>query len=158
MIHGAIGMAIFAGSLPATRIAVLGLDAFFITAGRAAGAGLLAAVLLAVTRQKIPARADLITLIVVAGGVVLGFPLLTAIALKSVPSAHAIVFVGLLPLMTSLFALRHAAEKPRAAFWPWAIAGSAAVCGYALYHSTGSFSAPDLLMLGAIVVCGLGYA
>jgi drug/metabolite transporter (DMT)-like permease len=158
MIHGAIGMAIFAGSLPATRVAVLGLDAIFVTAGRAAGAGILAALLLVATRQKLPARADIVPLIVVAGGVVLGFPLLTALALKSVPSAHAIVFVGLLPLVTALFAVMRAAEKPRPAFWLWALAGSAAVCLYALWHSTGGFAAPDLLMLAAIVVCGLGYA
>jgi drug/metabolite transporter (DMT)-like permease len=163
MLYGAVGMAIFAGSLPATRVAVLGLDALFLTAGRAAGAGVLAALLLVLTRQKLPSRADLLTLLVVAGGVVLGFPLLTALALKSVSATHAIVFVGLLPLVTSLFALRHAAEKPRRGFWPWAIAGSAVVCGYALYHAPlggrgGGFAAPDLLMLGAIVVCGLGYA
>jgi drug/metabolite transporter (DMT)-like permease len=158
MIHGAIGMAIFAGSLPATRIAVQGLDPIFLTAGRAAGAGILAVLLLAATRQKLPARGDIISLLVVAGGVVLGFPLLTALALKSVPSAHAIVFVGLLPLMTALFAVMRAAEKPRAPFWLWAVAGSAAVCAYALWHSTGGFAAPDLLMLGAIIVCGLGYA
>jgi drug/metabolite transporter (DMT)-like permease len=158
MIHGAVGMAIFAGSLPATRIAVHGLDAIFLTAGRAAGAGILAVLLLAATRQKLPARADLVPLLVVAGGVVLGFPLLTALALKSVPAAHAIVFVGLLPLVTSLFAVMRAAEKPRLPFWLWACAGSAAVCFYALWHSTAGFAAPDLLMLAAIVVCGLGYA
>lgn len=163
MIHGAIGMAIFAGSLPATRVAVHDLDPFFLTAGRAAGAGILAAFLLAITRQRIPARADIIPLLVVAGGVVLGFPLLTALALQSVPSAHAIVFVGLLPLMTALFAVMRAAEKPGVPFWLWAGAGSAAVCLYALWHSPmgsrgGGFSAPDLLMLAAIIVCGLGYA
>jgi drug/metabolite transporter (DMT)-like permease len=158
MIQGAIGMAIFAGSLPATRIGVQGLDATFITAGRAAGAGILAALLLGLMQQKLPSRADIVPLLVVAGGVVLGFPLLTALALKSVPSAHAIVFVGLLPLATSLFAVMRTAEKPRMPFWLWAIAGSAAVCAYALWHSTGGFAAPDLLMLGAIVVCGLGYA
>jgi drug/metabolite transporter (DMT)-like permease len=158
MVHGAIGMAIFAGSLPATRVAVLGLDALFLTAGRAAGAGILAALLLAATRQKLPARADLVPLLIVAGGVVLGFPLLTALALQFVPSAHAIVFVGLLPLVTALFAVLRATEKPRSAFWLWAGAGSAAVCAYALWHSTGGFSVPDLLMLAAIVVCGLGYA
>jgi drug/metabolite transporter (DMT)-like permease len=158
MIHGAIGMAIFAGSLPATRVAVQGLDAIFLTSGRAAGAGILAVLLLAATRQKLPARSELVPLLVVAGGVVLGFPLLTALALKSVPSAHAIVFVGLLPLVTALFAVMRAAEKPRTPFWLWAMAGSASVCAYALWHSTGGFAAPDLLMLGAILVCGLGYA
>ena len=158
LIHGAIGMAIFAGSLPATRVAVLGLDALFITAGRAAGAGILAVLLLAATRQKLPARADILPLLVVAGGVVLGFPLLTALALRSVPAAHTIVFIGLLPLATALFAVLRATEKPRPAFWLWAGAGSASVCLYALWHSTGGFAAPDLLMLGAVVVCGLGYA
>jgi drug/metabolite transporter (DMT)-like permease len=158
MIHGAIGMTIFAGSLPATRVAVHDLDAIFLTAGRAAGAGILAVLLLAITRQKLPSRADFVPPLVVAGGVVLGFPLLTSLALRSVPAAHLIVFVGLLPLVTALFALRHAAEKPRPAFWPWAMAGSATVCGYALWHSIGGFAAPDLLMLGAIIACGLGYA
>jgi drug/metabolite transporter (DMT)-like permease len=163
MIHGAIGMAIFAGSLPATRAAVLGLDPFFITAGRAAGAGILAALLLWIASRKLPARADLVSLLVVAGGVVLGFPLLTALALKTVPSAHTIVFIGLLPLATAFFAVLRAAEKPRAAFWLWALAGSAAVCAYALWHSPvasggGGFALPDLLMLAAVVVCGLGYA
>jgi len=151
-------MAIFAGSLPATRAAVLGLDASFVTAGRAAGAGMLAALLLAATRQRLPSRAEAVALLVVAGGVVLGFPLLTALALRSVPSTHLIVFVGLLPLATSVFAVLRAAEKPRRGFWLWATAGSVAVCAYALLHSTGGFAAPDLLMLAAIIVCGLGYA
>jgi drug/metabolite transporter (DMT)-like permease len=163
MIHGAIGMAIFAGSLPATRVAVLGLDPLFLTAGRAAGAGILAVLLLAGMRQKLPSRTDIGPLLVVAGGVVLGFPLLTALALQSVPSAHAIVFVGLLPLVTALFAVMRASEKPRPRFWLWAMAGSAAVCLYALWHSPvrsrgGGFAAPDLLMLAAIIACGLGYA
>ena len=163
LIHGAIGMAIFAGSLPATRVAVLGLDPLFVTAGRAAGAGLLAAILLSVTRQKWISARDLASLLVVAGGVVLGFPLLTALALKSVPSAHAIVFVGILPLVTSGFAVLRASEKPRRPFWLWAGAGSLAVCTYALIHaakgtSKVGFAAPDLLMLAAILVCAIGYA
>jgi drug/metabolite transporter (DMT)-like permease len=158
MVHGTIGMVIFAGSLPATRAAVIGFDAGFITAGRAAIAGLLSLALLAVARQHLPSRRQIAALLVVAGGVVLGFPLLTAIALRSVPSAHAIVFVGLLPLATSIFAVLRAGEKPRAAFWPWAVVGSLAVVGYALFHSGGGFALPDLLMLAAILVCGLGYA
>jgi drug/metabolite transporter (DMT)-like permease len=158
MVHGAIGMAIFAGSLPATRAAVIGLDGYFVTAGRAVVAGLLAALLLIATRQRIPRRREFATLIVVAGGVVLGFPLLTALALQSVPSAHAMVFIGMLPLVTALFAAMRAGERPRAGFWPWAILGSLAVGGYAVWHAAGGFAAPDLLMLAAVVVCGLGYA
>jgi drug/metabolite transporter (DMT)-like permease len=158
LVYGAIGVAIFAGSLPATRAAVLGLDVFFVTACRASIAGLIAAALLLVTRQRRPSLRELAALLVVAGGVVLGFPLLTAIALKSVPAAHAIIFVGALPLATSGFALLQRGERPRAAFWPWAIGGSLAVVLYALWHARSGFAAPDLLMLAAMLVCGLGYA
>jgi drug/metabolite transporter (DMT)-like permease len=158
LIYGTIGMAIFAGSLPATRAAVLGLDVIFITAGRAAIAGLLAAVMILATRQRRPTLREFLALIVVAGGVVLGFPLLTALALKSVPAAHTIIFVGLLPLATTCFALFQRGERPRRAFWPWAILGSLAVVAYALWHARGGFTAPDLLMVAAVLVCGLGYA
>jgi drug/metabolite transporter (DMT)-like permease len=157
-IHGAIGMAIFAGSLPATRLAVLGLDAGFVTAGRAALAGLIGAALLAATRRRWPSLREAMALAVVSGGVVLGFPLLTALALKTVPSAHAIVFIGILPLATALFAVVRGGERPRRGFWAWAMAGSAAVAGYALYHAGSGLALPDLLMLGAVLVCGLGYA
>jgi drug/metabolite transporter (DMT)-like permease len=158
LIYGAIGVAIFAGSLPATRAAVLGLDAFFVTASRAAIAGILAAALLAATRQRLPNFREVLALLVVAGGVVLGFPLLTALALRSVPASHTIIFVGALPLATSGFALLQRGERPRAAFWPWAIAGSGAVVLYALRHARSGFAAPDLLVLAAMLVCGLGYA
>jgi drug/metabolite transporter (DMT)-like permease len=158
LIYGAVGVAIFAGSLPATRAAVLGLDVYFVTACRAAIAGILAAALLVATRQRLPSFREVLALLVVAGGVVLGFPLLTAIALKSVPAAHAIIFVGALPLATSGFALLQRGERPRTAFWPWAIAGSSAVVLYALWHARSGFAAPDLLMLAAMLVCGLGYA
>jgi drug/metabolite transporter (DMT)-like permease len=158
MVHGTIGMVIFAGSLPATRAAVIGLDTGFITAGRAAITGLLAIALLAMRRQRLPRRKEWFPLLVVAGGVVLGFPLLSALALRSVPATHAIVFVGMLPLMTALFAVLRAGERPRAAFWPWAVAGSAVVGGYAMLHDGAGFAMPDLFMLGAILVCGLGYA
>ncbi|HVZ02305.1 MAG TPA: DMT family transporter [Dongiaceae bacterium] len=158
LVYGAIGVAIFAGSLPATRAAVLGLDVFFVTACRAAIAGLLAGVLVLVTRQRLPNPREALALLIVAGGTVLGFPLLTALALKSVPAAHAIIFVGALPLATSGFALLQRGERPRAAFWPWAVGGSATVVLYALWHTRGGFATPDLLMLAAMLVCGLGYA
>jgi drug/metabolite transporter (DMT)-like permease len=99
--HGAAGMLIFSASLPATRAAVAALDPWFVTAGRAALAGLLAAGLLALTRSPRPSRRDWAALGVVAFGVVLGFPLFSALALRFVPSSHAIPFIGLLPLSTA---------------------------------------------------------
>jgi hypothetical protein len=100
LVNGLIGVLIFSGSLPATRVAVQQIDPAFLTVARATIAGLLGLCLLLAFREKRPARADVIPLVIVALGVVVGFPLLTALALKYVTSAHSIVFIGLLPLAT----------------------------------------------------------
>jgi drug/metabolite transporter (DMT)-like permease len=157
-INGFFGVLIFSGSLPATRIAVADIDPMFLTVARAAIAGVLAAMLLAIFRQRLPERRDLVSLFVVALGVVVGFPLLTALALRGMTSAHAIVFVGLLPLATALFAVLRGGERPRGLFWAFSITGSAVVAGYALAQGTGATASGDGLMLAAILVCGLGYA
>jgi drug/metabolite transporter (DMT)-like permease len=157
-ISGFVGVAIFSGSLPATRVAVTGFDPVFLTAARAVIAGVLAAALLALLRAPRPARGDLAPLVIVALGVVVGFPLLTALALQHVTAAHSIVFVGLLPLATALFAVLRGGERPRPAFWLFSILGSAVVAGFAFSKGIPAAPVGDLLMLGAILVCGLGYA
>jgi drug/metabolite transporter (DMT)-like permease len=156
--NGFIGVLIFSGSLPATRMAVMGFDPVFLTVARAAIAGLIALALLVLFREKRPARADLASLAIVAFGVVIGFPLLTALALTHITSAHSIVFIGLLPLSTAIFGVLRGGERPHPAFWLFSCLGSALVAGFAI--SQGITAAPlgDLLMLAAIIVCGLGYA
>lgn len=110
---GFVGVAIFSLSLPATRVAVLDLPPLCLTSVRAIIAALLGAVLLAVSRQTAPRRNDLPSLAIVAAGVVVGFPLLTALALRSMSASHSIVFVGLLPLATAAGAvLRGASGRP----------------------------------------------
>lgn len=158
LLHGFIGMAIFSASLPATRLAVQDLDPLFVTVGRAVIAGLIGGLCLLATRQRLPRASEWARLGIVAGGVVVGFPLLTAYALRSVPAAHTLVFIGILPLMTSLFGVLRAGEHPRPLFWPFALLGSLAVALYAWIHAGQGFAAADLLMLGAVAVCGLGYA
>ncbi|WP_371369585.1 DMT family transporter [Pseudomonas sp. QL9] len=155
---GFLGVLIFSGSLPATRVAVGDFDPTFLTLARASIAGLLAAAILVVLRQRRPARADVPALVAVALGVVVGFPLLTALALRHVSSAHAIVFVGLLPLATALFAVLRAGERPRPVFWLFSLLGSAVVAGYALAQGGAGSLLGDGLMLAAVLVCGLGYA
>ncbi|MDF3936821.1 DMT family transporter [Pseudomonas citronellolis] len=155
---GFLGVLIFSGSLPATRVAVGSFEPTFLTLARASIAGLLAAAILLLLRQRRPARADVPALLVVALGVVVGFPLLTALALRHVSSAHAIVFVGLLPLATALFAVLRGGERPRPAFWVFSLIGSAVVAGYALSQGGSATLLGDALMLAAILVCGLGYA
>lgn len=157
-INGFIGMAIFSGSLPATRAAVMEFDPVFLTGARATIAGLLGFALVVLLREKRPAGGDLLSLVVVALGVVVGFPLLTAIALQHISSAHSLVFIGLLPLSTAIFGVLRGGERPRPAFWLFSALGSALVAGFALREGVTAAPLGDALMLAAIVVCGLGYA
>ena len=157
-INGFIGVVIFSASLPATKVAVLEFDPVFLTLARASIAGVLALALLGLFKARRPQRIHLLPLLIVASGVVIGFPLLTALALQHVTSAHTIVFLGLLPLSTAAFAVMRGGERPRPAFWLFSVLGSAFVVGYAF--SQGLTAAPegDILMLLAVLICGLGYA
>ncbi|WP_159952902.1 DMT family transporter [Rhizobium sp. 18065] len=155
---GLLGVIIFSGSLPATRVAVGGFSPLFLTSARAVIAALLAAVLLVIWRQARPVRRDMVSLGIVALGVVVGFPLLTALALQTITSAHSVVFVGLLPLMTAIFAVLRGGERPKPLFWLFSCLGSAIVAGFALVTGEAASSMGDLLMIAAIVFCGLGYA
>jgi drug/metabolite transporter (DMT)-like permease len=149
---------IFAGSLPATRAAVVDFDPTFLTCARAAIAAVLGLVLLLALRQRRPEPYQVRSLAIVALGVVVGFPLLTALALQHISAAHSIVFIGLLPLCTAVFGVLRGGERPRPAFWMFSILGSAFVVGYAIMSGVEASLRGDLLMLAAIVVCGLGYA
>lgn len=156
--NGFLGMIIFSGSLPATRVAVLELDPLFLTAVRAAIAALLALCALLITRQARPTRADLPPLLFVALGVVIGFPLLTALALQHTTSAHSLVYIGLLPLATAGFGVLRGGERPKPAFWAFSGVGAALVGAFALSQGSGGAWQGDALMVGAVLLCGLGYA
>jgi drug/metabolite transporter (DMT)-like permease len=86
---GLLGVIIFSGSLPATRVAVADFSPMFLTSARAVIAALLGATFLLALRQNSPLRRDLLPLAIVAAGVVVGFPLLTALALQHITAAHA---------------------------------------------------------------------
>ncbi len=104
-INGFVGVLIFSGSLPATRLAVGGFSPLFLTSARAVIAALLGAAFLALFRQARPVRRDVRLPADRGRGVVVGFPLLTAVALQHITSAHSVVFIGLLPLSTAAFAV-----------------------------------------------------
>jgi drug/metabolite transporter (DMT)-like permease len=156
--NGLLGVAIFSGSLPATRVAVAGFSPLFLTAARATIAALLGAAFLLLLRQARPARNDLGSLVIVAFGCVISFPLLTALALQHITSAHSIIFIGLLPLATAMFAVLRGAERPKPLFWLFSVLGSAAVGAFALSNDGAVSPAGDLLMIAAVILCGLGYA
>ena len=155
---GLLGVVIFSGSLPATRLAVADVSPLFLTSVRALIAALLGALCLLALRQTRPTGRDVASLVVVALGVVVGFPLLTGLALQHITAARSIVFIGLLPLATATFAVVRGGERPRTAFWVFSVLGAATVAGFAFANSGGGSLTGDLLMVAAVLACGLGYA
>ena len=127
---GLVGVIIFSGSLPATRIAVMDMNPWFLTGSRAVIAGVIAVILLKYLKVNRPDRQDRIGLVYVALGVVIGFPLFTALALQYINASYSIVFVGLLPLSTAIFAVIRGGEKPKAIFWVFSLLGSTLVLLY----------------------------
>jgi drug/metabolite transporter (DMT)-like permease len=157
MLLGLAGVAIFALTFPATRLAVADLPPAFVALGRAVVAAMLAALWLAWKRMPLPPRSALLPLAVVSGGCIIGFPWLTSIALQTLPASHGAVLIGILPLATAAFSALRGNEKPSPGFWLMAMVGSALVIAFALHQSGGSFHLADLLMLAAVALAAMGY-
>lgn len=158
LLLGALGVLGFSFSLPATRLAVADLDPFLVAFGRAVVAGLLAVAVLVATRAPRPTRPQLRALALVALGVIAGFPALTSLALRDLPAAQGSVVVGMLPATTAVAAVLFAGERPSRAFWLASAAGLVAVVGFALGQGGGALRVADLELLGAVVLCAIGYA
>ena len=145
LVLGLIGMVLFAGTLPASRIAVVTLDPSFLTAARAAIAGILgAAILIATGPRRLPRGAALRDIAVAAVCLVLGFPLLSAFAMMTVPAAHGGVVLGILPLATATAAAVLAHERPSLGFWLAGAAGTALVVAFTLRGGAGTISPSSL--------------
>jgi drug/metabolite transporter (DMT)-like permease len=157
---GALGVLGFSFSLPATRLAVAGLDPWFVSFGRAVGAGLLAIGYLLVVRAPLPSRVQIRRLLVVALGIVVGFPLFTSLALTTQTSAHGAVVIAGLPMCTAVWAVIRAGERPKSGFWLASGAGFLAVLVFVIATGgvSGGLELSDAFLLIAIVLCGLGYA
>ncbi len=155
---GFIGTSIFAGSLPATRLAVAHLDAWFVTAARAGIAGICALVVLIVLRRPLPPKDAYPKLILIILGVVFGFPFFTALAMQNVPAAHGGVVLGVLPLATAATAVVLAGERPGLGFWIAAVTGAVVVTAFALRNGGGwSLSEGDAQLVLAIISAGIAY-
>lgn len=161
---GFVGVAIFALTLPMTRLAVGTpgaplMSGFFIALGRAAVAGVLSAALLLATRAPWPQRAQLWPLVFTSAGVVFGFPLFTSVAMRYVEAVHASVIVGVLPLATALVGALLHRQRPSAGFWICAALGSALVVAFALLRSGDGMQlhVADVLLLAAMACAAVGY-
>ncbi len=158
LLFGLLGVAVFSLTLPATWIAVTGLDPVFVGLGRAVVAAALAAAALLATRSPWPGRALLPRIAIVAAGVIVGFPLFTALAMRRVPASHGAIVIGILPLATALAGAWLAHERPTPSFWLCSAAGSAVVVGFALWQGGGALHVADLLLLAAVAAAAIGYA
>ncbi len=157
---GLIGVIIFSLTMPMTKIAMAGdlLSPWFVWAGRAVLAGAAGIAYLLAARAPLPPRAAWWPLLGATAGIVFGWPLLNTFALQTVPSSHAAVVNGILPLATAVIGATLNRESLSRRFWTCAIAGTLLVCGYAWLRAHGELHSADMLMLIGVVLGGLGYA
>jgi drug/metabolite transporter (DMT)-like permease len=157
LLLGFIGVVIFGGTLPATRLALEGFDPFFITSARSAIAGVCALALLGILRRRLPPKQAWGSLVIAALGVVLGFPLFMALAMQTLPAAHGGVVLGVMPIATAIVAGMIPDERPGLAYWIAALVGAALVILFALRHGAGGIAIGDLFLLLAVVFGSIGY-
>jgi len=158
LLLGCVGILAFSFSFPATKLALDGFDPWLVAFGRAAVAGLLAAAYLRFVRAPRPSALQWRRLAIVAGGVIVGFPLFTSLALVTSDSAHGAVVIAILPAATALAAVARAGERPGPGFWLAATAGLGIVLAFVLYEGSGALGAADAFLLLGTACCALGYA
>jgi drug/metabolite transporter (DMT)-like permease len=154
---GFLGTCLFAGTLPATRLAVAGIDPLFLTVTRAAIAGAAGLLVVAVTRRRLPPRSLWLVLLSAASCTVLVFPLSVALAMMTLPAAHGGIVLGILPLATAAAAAVFAYERPSVGFWLASAVGSLIVLAFVYRQSGGGFSSGDLFLLVSVAAGAIGY-
>lgn len=153
---GLIGVIIFSGTVPATRLAVSELDPWFVTFARAAIAGIIAAIILLVTRRTLPKVLWKFS-IFSSLCLVIGFPGFLGLALLTVPASHSGVVLGLLPITTAAFSVLFAGERPSISFWTWSLLGAALILIFTLRDGAPGFEIGDLWLVAATLSASLGY-
>ncbi|MFF5252058.1 DMT family transporter [Streptomyces leeuwenhoekii] len=157
VLQAALGVTAFSLTFPATAWGLEGFGPWSLVAVRSVLAALIAGACLLVLRVPLPDRRHWAGLAVVGTGVVLGFPLLTTLALRTSTTAHAAVVVGLLPLTTALLSALRVGTRPSRTFWIAALAGAAAVVAFTVQQSGGALTTADAFLFAALLVCAAGY-
>jgi drug/metabolite transporter (DMT)-like permease len=158
LVLGLVGVSIFGVTLPMMRIAVADMSVIFMTAGRAAGAGLIALMLLIFSRSAWPSGAEFWRLCLISMCLVAAFPGFSALAMQTVPASQGGVVLAVLPLGTALAATMVAHERPSRLFWGLALVGSGLVLSFVLGNDADGFRIGYLFLLMAAVWTALGYA
>ncbi|GAB5378516.1 MAG: DMT family transporter [Acuticoccus sp.] len=155
---GLIGMVMFAGTLPATVLALDGFGPVFIAAGRAVVAAALSGALLVVTRQRWPRGREIGQLVLIAACLVIGFPLFSGLAMQTVGAGHGGVVLAIMPLATAIAGAVVGGERLPPAFWALSVCGAAIVSVFTLSRAGWSLSPGDGFLVIAAALAGLGYA
>ncbi|CAM5424162.1 DMT family transporter OS=Streptomyces tendae OX=1932 GN=GUR47_33420 PE=4 SV=1 [Streptomyces tendae] len=156
-VQAALGVVAFSLTFPATAWGLEGFGPWSLIAVRSILATAVAGTCLLALRVAPPERRHWPGLAVVGAGVVLGFPLLTTLALRTSTTAHAAVVVGLLPLTTALLSALRVGTRPSRTFWIAALAGAAAVIAFTVQQSGGALTSADAYLFAALLVCAAGY-
>jgi drug/metabolite transporter (DMT)-like permease len=171
LLWGIVGVTLFAATLPMTKlavgtVAVPQLSPWFVTFGRAAVAGLLSVLYLLWQNSRgklnIPTRTEWPLVGLTAFGVIIGFPLFLALALRYVPSTHGAVVTALLPLSTALLGALWFKQRPSKGFWACAVIGSGLVLSFMLWRqwqATGAIylGTANIFLIIAMTTGALGY-
>ena len=154
-----IGVACFSLSFVTARLALRGFDPGLIALARGAGAGLVAVVCVLAGKYPLPKPGQILRLCLAAIGIVFVFPILTTIALQTVPASHAAAVAAVLPLLTALFGVLRRRERAPFAFWASAGCGTLVVAWFLISRSNGlRLEQADILIVLACVACSYGYA
>jgi drug/metabolite transporter (DMT)-like permease len=142
-----------------TRLALQAFDPITIAIVRGTGAGLAALVCLALSRDTLPTRDQIVRMFYAGLGIVTFFPLLISIGRQFVPATHAGVVQSILPLTTAFFGVVRGREKASRGFWISAILGAVLVAAFCQFRSNvGSIGIADILVVLSFVSCAYGYA
>ncbi|MFB7083456.1 DMT family transporter [Streptomyces sp. NPDC056308] len=152
-----LGVVAFSLTFPSTAWGLESFGPWSLVSLRTLLAAVIAGGALLAGRVPVPDRRHWAGFVVVAAGVVVGFPLLTTLALQTSTTSHAAVVVGLLPLTTAVFSSLRTGARPSRAFWIAALAGAGVVIAFTAQQSGGELSGGDLYLFGALLVCAAGY-
>lgn len=153
---GLTAVVLFAASAPLTRLALADYSPWVITYGRAAIATVCAFTTLLILRRRLK-REHVLPAFLAGLLLVVIFPATMGLAFQTIPSSHGGVIMGILPLMTAVFAALIDHDRPSALFWLCAGAGGAIVVAFALREGGFQFQAGDLWLFFGSPLCSLGY-
>ena len=158
MAWGFLGVAVFGLTLPVTRFVVGHIEPILLALSRSSLAGIVAVMILLVSRERLPARQHWLPLAVVALGVVFGFPIFATLAMQTAPASHGGVVLGALPMATAAVSVVIAGERPGWGFWLSAAVGGALVAVYSWRDSDAVWRLGDIYLLFAVISAAVGYA